>query len=306
MYKRVLRLLIVLVLLISIGVQVGAEQEWPTPSGWVNDYAHVLTPTEIANMESVINRMSRDSGVEVTVVTIPSTGSYSPKEYAVELFSRWGVGKKGADNGLLILLAVGERRIEVETGYGLEGTLPDGRVGALLDRFFVPEAKMGRYGAGILALLSHLESAIVATEGLPTEGKEGGDLLFVWITILVLASIIGSILAIIRFSKGTKAKCPRCGSRLSMERTLLTEPTEKSDGAQRVTYTCAKCGYHRITEIVLPALATQEAIRMGRGNWPGPGGFWGGSGGMRGGGGSGGFGGFGGGRSGGGGAGRGW
>ncbi len=296
---------IVVLLLVAL-VAATLAQQWPTPSGWVNDYVGLFSSGEKADLERRITAIEAERGIEISVVAVASTGEYSPKEYAVELFERWGIGKKGADNGLLILIAVDDRRIEVEVGYGLEGILPDGKVGELLDRFFIPEARAGRLGAGVISLVYQLQT-ILTTDEMPLRAQTSTgslDALIFGVILLVMVVIFGSLVGIASLSRGGGAKCPQCGRRLRIKRTVLREPTETEDGLQSVEYTCPTCSYHRTTEMILPAVIAATAahgvppIIFGPGRGPRRGGG--------GGGGFGGFGGFGGGRSGGGGAGRSW
>jgi uncharacterized protein len=81
-------------------------------------------PTE-AQLNSVISQLERSNGTEIAVVTVPETApSASPKEFTTALFKSWGIGKKGKDNGVLFLISKGDRRVEIETGYGVEAILP--------------------------------------------------------------------------------------------------------------------------------------------------------------------------------------
>lgn len=89
-------------------------------------------------------------------MTLPSIGERGVDDAANLLFEQWGIGKKGQDRGLLLLNAIEERRIRVEVGYGLEGALPDGKVGAILDEFAVPMLREGRPGAAYFATVREL------------------------------------------------------------------------------------------------------------------------------------------------------
>ena len=82
----------------------------------------------------------------------------SIEEAAVQLFSLWGIGKKSKDNGLLLLWSTGDRRVRVEVGYGLEGVLPDGKTGAILDTYVIPKFKSGQFDEGVLAGVAALLS----------------------------------------------------------------------------------------------------------------------------------------------------
>ena len=93
--------------------------------------------------------MQRKSGVEIAVATLPTLGERSIEEVAVELFQAWGIGKKGKDEGLLLLVAPKERKIRIEVGYGLEGTIPDGLAGEIIRETITPRFRQGRFAEGI-------------------------------------------------------------------------------------------------------------------------------------------------------------
>jgi uncharacterized protein len=139
----------------------------PEPSGWVNDFAGVLDAPAKARMIAVIEGLERRTGVELAVVTVRDAGGQEPKMLAVELLNLWGVGKKGKDNGLLLLLALKERRLEIEVGYGLEGELPDGKVVAVLRDEAVPLLRQERHGAAIEAVVRRLAAMLGGAEPAP-------------------------------------------------------------------------------------------------------------------------------------------
>ena len=119
---------------------------------WVSDMADMLSPESEAELNRIITELEATNGTELAVVTVPDTQpSASPKAFATELFSAWGIGKEGADNGVLFLVSKGDRRTEVETGYGVEGVLSDAKVGNILDTRVTPQFKSGNFDAGILA-----------------------------------------------------------------------------------------------------------------------------------------------------------
>lgn len=99
---------------------------------WVSDRVGVMNAATKQQINSLIDELERKTTAEIAVVTIYRTDGRSPKEFATTLFNRWGIGKKGKDNGVLVLLVMETRRIEVETGYGIEGVLTDGKVGEIL------------------------------------------------------------------------------------------------------------------------------------------------------------------------------
>jgi len=121
-------------------------------STWVTDMASMLSSTTEAELNQMISELEATNGAEIAVVTVPDTrGASSPKAFATELFNTWGIGKEGADNGVLFLISKGDRRNEIETGYSVEGILTDARLGSILDKKVTPQFKAGSFDAGVLA-----------------------------------------------------------------------------------------------------------------------------------------------------------
>ena len=110
-----------------------------------------LRAETVARLNSTIGDLERTNGAEMAVVVIKSLDGLSVEEAAVKLFELWGIGKKSKDNGLLLLWSTGDRRVRVEVGYGLEGALPDGKVGAILDTYVIPKFKAGEFDEGVIA-----------------------------------------------------------------------------------------------------------------------------------------------------------
>ena len=116
----------------------------------MNDFAGVIPPAIQVEMRSRAREVLQKTGASVVVVTIPTLGESYVSDYANKLYHAWGIGKKGEDRGVLILFVLKERKIRIETGYGLEGILPDGRVGEILRDSMIPLLKEGKYGEGLL------------------------------------------------------------------------------------------------------------------------------------------------------------
>jgi uncharacterized protein len=121
----------------------------PQPEGWVNDFANVISPDYRDKLSALIQEVEEKTSAEIAVVTIDSIAPYDEKEYARMLFDNWKPGKRGKDNGVLVLLAIKERRWRIETGYGVEGILPDGLCGEIGRNYMVPYFKQGKYSDGL-------------------------------------------------------------------------------------------------------------------------------------------------------------
>ena len=127
-----------------------AKIPFPRPHGAVNDFASVIPPDTRKIMENLAEELLQKTGTAVVVATVQTIDDSDPETYANELYDNWGIGKKGEDKGVLIFLALQERRVRIETGYGVEGILPDGLVGSILDEYVVPYLKQNDYGKGLL------------------------------------------------------------------------------------------------------------------------------------------------------------
>jgi len=111
---------------------IAAAVVYPKPSGYVNDFAHQLSP-EFANaLEARLRSFEQSTSIEVAVVTVPSLEGERLETYATGLFNDWGIGKRGANNGVLFLWAPAERKARIEVGRGLNQTLTDPQAANLL------------------------------------------------------------------------------------------------------------------------------------------------------------------------------
>lgn len=158
---RRLRLgLILSILLMGLVSTVVAASDYPSPQGYVNDLANVLGAEGRTNLESRLTTLEKETSAEVVVVTINSLNGNSIEVYSVELFEKWGIGKKGKDNGILFLIAVDDSEVRIEVGYGLEKIITDGRAGRILDNDVIPYFKEDNYEAGITAGIESIEKYI--------------------------------------------------------------------------------------------------------------------------------------------------
>ncbi len=122
----------------------------PTNEFFVNDYANFLDSSEKTDLLLLFQTLEKETTAEVVLVIIPSVEDLTPQQYATNLGTQWGVGKKDVDNGLVILYAVNENKIFAATGYGLEGILPDSKLGRMLDTYYVPKRDEGKVKQGII------------------------------------------------------------------------------------------------------------------------------------------------------------
>ena len=219
----------------------------------------MLRADTIARLNSTIGEFERTNGAEMAVVVIRSLDGLSIEEAAVKLFELWKIGKKSKDNGLLLLWSTGDRRIRVEVGYGLEGVLPDGKVGAILDALVMPKFRSGEFDEGLLAgvdaLLSAARDEPVELPSPRSESYESGSTSIVAVVIGLLGAIplsVGSIFGFRTWRRRRRRRCPACQTLMtrlgeSADNALLEEGQEAEERVGSVEYDvwkCGACGHH--------------------------------------------------------------
>jgi uncharacterized protein len=132
---------------------------------WVNDYAGILDGGTKSYLTSIIDQFERQTGDEIAVVTVKSLEGESVEKYGNDLFNKWGVGKKDKNNGVLFLVAIKERRMRIEVGYGLESVLNDGKCGEIRDTYVIPYFKQGDYSSGVKEGTKAIISAVCNASG---------------------------------------------------------------------------------------------------------------------------------------------
>ena len=152
---------------------VSAAADLPELTAPVNDFAHVIDAASAADIDRMSRALQARTGDVVVVATVPTIEPYGDiREYAVKLFENHGrgIGDRGKDNGLLILLALKERRVRIEVGYRLEQWITDGFAGETSREFMAPEFRNGRYGAGLRAGTERIIGRIAQGRGVTLDG----------------------------------------------------------------------------------------------------------------------------------------
>lgn len=147
-----------------------AQQNVPQPKGYVNDFAGVLDVGSGRQIDALCRELEQKTGAQMVLVTLKSLEGNEIQDYANRLFEAWGIGQKGKDNGILLVDAIEERRIWIEVGYGLEGILPDGKVGEIRDRYVIPNLQTGDRGSAYFSGLAAIGSIIAADAGVTLTG----------------------------------------------------------------------------------------------------------------------------------------
>src|SRR5580658_7842216 len=140
------------------------------PTNYVNDFAGVLDAATQATLNDLCRQVEQKAHAQISVVTVKSTDGEDVFSYAVDLYQKWGIGKKGSDRGVLILLATQDRKFGASVGYGLEPILPDGKIGGFR-REVVPYLARGDYAAGLSLMTSKIADVIAQDAGVKLDNQ---------------------------------------------------------------------------------------------------------------------------------------
>ena len=151
-----------------LSLSLASAAEFPAPTGYVNDFAGVLKPETVRELNDTLASLKEKTGAEVVVVTVKTLGSLDVSTYAVRLMKEWGIGSKERNDGVLILVSTGERKVRIEVGYGLEPLITDAKSGMIRDEYLVPRLRENDYDGG-------LKSGALAIAALIAKDK-GADL----------------------------------------------------------------------------------------------------------------------------------
>lgn len=178
------------------------------PIGYVNDFAQVLSQDAVSQLNDLCQQVDEKAGAQIAVVTVRSLDGSDIESYAVDLFKKWGIGNKTTNRGVLVLLAVEDRRYRIEVGYGLEPILPDGKVGGF-GREAVPLLRRTDFSGAVSLMTSRVAEVIAKDAGVeltgtrpqpapqeePNDGLSLGTIvLIVIIALIVLATPLRRVL----------------------------------------------------------------------------------------------------------------
>lgn len=197
--KKIFFILFLLVVLIPKGFC--AEISLPEYSRYVNDYAGILNEDTKYKLTALIVEIETKTQAQLAILTIGTTQPLDIETYAVKLFEKWGIGQKAKDNGVLLLVAVKDRALRIEVGYGLEGAIPDALAKDIIETQIIPFFKKGDYSAGIVAGAVSI-SRLIAKEynvefselnnlpqDIPANKKENDFFTFLFMFVLVIIMV---------------------------------------------------------------------------------------------------------------------
>lgn len=149
--KKACGVLLSLLLLVCLAVPAFAAPTFPEPTAnfFVNDFACCISPEDEAEMQALGEALYKETSAQVVVVTVDSLNGYDIREYGYKLGREWGIGSEKDDSGILLLLSSGDRKIDIEVGYGFEGEITDARTGRILDTYAIPYLRKDDFSAGL-------------------------------------------------------------------------------------------------------------------------------------------------------------
>lgn len=182
-----LRALLPLLLLWTVALQ--AVPAFPTLSGRVVDEAALMSRKQAHQLTQQLAAFEKRSGIQLVVVSVDSLDGETIEEYGYQLGRHWGIGQKGKNNGVLLLIAQDERKVRIEVGYGLEGALPDAIAANIIQTRILPAFKRGDMVAGVVAGSQSIMKAL-AGEYQPAEQPKSNSGGGPWLFILVVIAMI--------------------------------------------------------------------------------------------------------------------
>lgn len=185
----------IIALLLIICTVTGFAQDFPAkPNKLVNDYTGTLSADQIQQLEQKLVAFDDSTSIQVAIAILKSVGEYDINDYAQQLGRAWGVGTKGKDNGVMIVVALGDRKISIQTGYGVEGVLPDMYTRRIIDNDIKPYFKAGDYykglDAGTNAIIALSKGEYKNDKPKVSKRGSGGSGIVVIIIIIVVVIIL--------------------------------------------------------------------------------------------------------------------
>lgn len=176
--------------------QVAWSLDIPPLAGRVVDQAHVILPAHLSDLNDALTAHESKTSNQVAVLTLPSLAGEPLEEFSHRVASAWGLGQKGTDNGVLLLVAIQDRKIRIEVGYGLEGTLTDAKSSQIIRHEMVPRFRHGEYSEGIVAGVHAILTTIEGTYTKPaSSAPNSSEHVGLW-EIFGLAVVLGTLVGL--------------------------------------------------------------------------------------------------------------
>lgn len=191
---RVLRVLACALLLAPCAA---AALQVPALKGRINDYAGILSPEAERRIEAASKQLEESDSTQVVVLTVPALDGDSIEDFSIRVAERWKIGRKGFDNGVILVVARDDRKVRIEVGYGLEGRLTDLMSGRIIRDRIVPEFRAGRFDQGVLngiAAIAEVVRGEYKAPPQPAPAASGADDLVPFLILFVfIVAMLGRV-----------------------------------------------------------------------------------------------------------------
>lgn len=194
-----LRMLLPVLILLLVPTHLVAL-EVPALKARVNDYAAMLSPSTVAQLEGSLKAFEADQSTQLAVLTIPSLEGEVLEQFSIRVAESWKIGQKGKDNGAILLIARDDRKLRIEVGYGLEGSLTDLLSGRIIREVITPRFKQGDFDQGVIdgvtAMMAAVKGEFTADSATPNQGGGGfmdsiGGLYMLFIVLFIISRMLG-------------------------------------------------------------------------------------------------------------------
>ena len=191
MFKKIALILILLL----TGLIAFSQQLPPKSNTLITDYTNTLSENERQSLESKLVAFDDSTSTQIAVVIIKSVGEYDINEYGANLGRAWGIGQKGKNNGILILVAMDDHKVTIQTGYGAEGAVPDVVTHEIIQNDITPHFKQNDYSGGLNAatddLMKYMKGEYKApkNQGQPENDIGSGVFIIIFIVVIILIII---------------------------------------------------------------------------------------------------------------------
>src|SRR5690606_25216917 len=159
------------------------------PNRLVNDYTNTLSPSQVQQLENKLVAFSDSTTIQIAVVLIQSLNGYEVSDYGVRLAQKWGIGGQENDNGILLLASIGDRKVTIQTGYGVEGAVPDAIAYRIINDEIKPAFTRQDYFSGLNnatdALISYTKGEYKAKPKAKGKSSGGSSIIFIIIFIVI-------------------------------------------------------------------------------------------------------------------------
>lgn len=245
--KRLIICLIGLCCCLSIGAQkVFTPDNLPKVhlqdrTKYVCNPSGILSQAATDSIDAMLYRLEEQTGIETVVAALPSIGEVEAFDFCHELLNSWGVGKKGKDNGLVVLLVIDQRVVHFYTGYGLEGVLPDAICKRIQVKYMLPYLNENKWDEGMVSGMAQVVGRLDGSMEKEEEKPGGGFRLLTFLAFTL--GFPGILMFFAWLSARKQRKCPQCGKYMLEQDSSKLLYYKRGVRTYEITYICANCGH---------------------------------------------------------------